>query len=112
MYLKEKKSLINLYDYTTPNTNVTENKNQFLATDFRYSFGKRWDIKAFVLANKNWIRSQSDQSIEYLQENEIVDLLGGVNDLNNKIREFENDEKGERKDDDIAVLNKKVEKCK
>ncbi len=71
LYLKEKKSLINLYDYTTPNTNVTENKNQFLATDFRYSFGKRWDVKAFVLANKNWIRSQSDQSIEYLQENEI-----------------------------------------
>lgn len=72
-YIKNnnQQQLINLYQYVNPNTDVVENKNQFIASDIRYSFSKKWDVKGLFLFNKNWIRSQSDQSIQYLQSDDI-----------------------------------------
>ena len=73
IYIKDnnQKQLINLYQFVNPNTDVVENKNQFIASDLRYSFNKKWDVKGLFLFNKNWLRSQTDQSIQYLQSNEI-----------------------------------------
>lgn len=73
IYIKNnnQQQLINLYQYVNSNTDVVENKNQFIASDIRYAFGKKWDVKALFLFNKNWIRSQSDQNIQYLQSNDI-----------------------------------------
>src|SRR5690554_1927982 len=65
------RQLINLYQYLEPNTDVVENKNEFIASDIRYSFNKKWDVKGLFLFNKNWIRSQTDQSIYYLQSDDI-----------------------------------------
>lgn len=66
------KQLFNLYSYLQPNTDVAENKNQFLASDVRYAFNKKWDVKGLFLLNKNWIRSQTDQSIQYLQSDDVL----------------------------------------
>lgn len=63
--------LINLYTYLEPNTNVLENKNQFIASDIRYAFSKKWGVKGVFLMNKNWIRSQTEQYINYLQSDII-----------------------------------------
>lgn len=65
------KQLINLHSYLEPNLDVVENKNQFIASDIRYAFDKRWDVKGLFLFNKNWIRSQTDQNIQYLQADDI-----------------------------------------
>lgn len=64
--------LINLHSYMEPNTDVEENRNQFLASDIRYSFNKKWDIKGLFLMNKNWQQSKTEQSIEYLQNQGIT----------------------------------------
>ncbi len=74
IYIKNnnQQQLINLYKYVTPNTDVVENKNQFIASDFRYSFNKKWDVKGLFLFNKNWLRSQTDQNIQYLQANDTT----------------------------------------
>lgn len=65
------KQLINLYRFLDPNTDVVENKNQFIASDLRYAFIKKWDVKALFLMNKNWIRTQTNQSIQYLQAEDV-----------------------------------------
>lgn len=73
VYIKNnQQQLINLYQYVNPNTDVVENKNQFIASDFRYSFHKKWDVKGLFLFNKNWIRSQTEQNIQYLQATETT----------------------------------------
>lgn len=66
------KHLFNLYSYLQPNTDVVENKNQFIASDVRYAFNKKWDVKGLFLLNKNWIRSQTDQSLQYLQSDDVL----------------------------------------
>lgn len=73
VYIKNnQQQLINLYQYVTPNTDVVENKNQFIASDFRYSFHKKWDVKGLLLFNKNWLQSRTDQNIQYLQATETT----------------------------------------
>ena len=73
IYIKNNQTqLINLSKYADSNTDVTENKNQFIASDVRYSFNKKWDVKGLFLFNKNWLRSQTDQAIEYLQAADVA----------------------------------------
>lgn len=46
------KHLFNLYSYLQPNTDVVENKNQFIASDVRYAFNKKWDVKRIVFTQQ------------------------------------------------------------
>lgn len=64
--------LINLYSYMDPNTDLVKNKNQFLASDIRYTFNKNWNVSGLFLMNKNYTLSQTNQTIEYLQSEDIT----------------------------------------
>ncbi|MEC4113117.1 carboxypeptidase-like regulatory domain-containing protein [Myroides pelagicus] len=86
LYIKKNATnrLVNMYEYIKPNTDVLENKNQFISSDFRYSFNKNWNIKALVFFNKNWIRSKTEQNIQYLdvENTNIEDRLSLSNSRN------------------------------
>ncbi|MEZ4854804.1 carboxypeptidase-like regulatory domain-containing protein, partial [Flavobacterium sp.] len=66
-FLGGRKSLSNLFSFSTDNTDVVENKSQFTALNFRQEINPKLDIEGFGIFSKQFTASLSTTENEYLQ---------------------------------------------
>lgn len=71
-YLSGRKSLSNLYSFTEENTDVVENKSQFVALNFRHQASDELDFSGFGLFSKVFSTSKEEIHNQYLQNNAIT----------------------------------------
>ncbi|WP_264559998.1 TonB-dependent receptor [Flavobacterium sp. N2270] len=68
-FISGRKSLTNLYNFASDNTDVVENKSQFSAINFRQEINSKLDIEGFGIFSKLFTASLSQSENEYLQNN-------------------------------------------
>lgn len=66
-FISGRKSLTNLYNFASDNTDVVENKSQFSALNFRQEINSKLDIEGFGIFSKLFTASLSESQNEYLQ---------------------------------------------
>lgn len=66
-FISGRKSLTNLYNFASDNTDVVENKSQFSALNFRQEINSKLDIEGFGIFSKLFTASFSESQNEYLQ---------------------------------------------
>ena len=66
-FISGRKSLTNLYSFTSENKDVVENKSQFAALNFSHELSTKLDVSGFALFSKLFTATQNDTALEYLQ---------------------------------------------
>ena len=66
-FISGRKSLTNLYNFASDNTDVVENKSQFSALNFRQEINSKLAIEGFGIFSKLFTASFSESQNEYLQ---------------------------------------------
>lgn len=66
-FISGRKSLTNLYNFASNNTDVVENKSQFSALNFRQEINSKLDVEGFGIFSKLFTASFSESQNEYLQ---------------------------------------------
>ncbi|SHI86450.1 peptidase associated domain and porin domain-containing protein [Flavobacterium haoranii] len=66
-FISGRKSLTNLYNFASDNTDVVENKSQFAALNFRQEINSKLDVEGFGIFSKLFTASFSESQNEYLQ---------------------------------------------
>ena len=66
-FISGRKSLTNLYNFASDNTDVVENKSQFSALNFRQEINSKLDIEGFSIFSKLFTASLSESQNQYLQ---------------------------------------------
>lgn len=66
-FISGRKSLTNLYNFASDNTDVVENKSQFSALNFRQEINSKLDVEGFGIFSKLFTASFSESQNEYLQ---------------------------------------------
>lgn len=70
-FLTVRKSLTNLYSFANDNTDVVQNKSQFGAINFSHDASSKLSVSGFSIFSKVLIASQTESTIEYLQNSSI-----------------------------------------
>lgn len=85
LYLRNDKQhqRINFNTVNVQRHDALKNKNQFISTDFRYSFYDKWEVQALFFFNKNWLTTKSDYAIQYLKSDNST-FENRTTDSNNK----------------------------
>lgn len=66
-FISGRKSLTNLYSFTSENKDVVENKSQFAGLNFSHEHSKKLDVSGFVIFSKLFTATQNETALEYLQ---------------------------------------------